>query len=218
MSKDIDSSKDKVAELKKVLEGKKGESVGGLEQAAPKRTTPTGATPERAAPERTEDEWEAQAERLKIAEGEVRDFRDKYLRAVADLENYKKRVAKEYEERSQFVQERILKEFLPVLDDFDRVLAHLPSSHDPSIQTVIQGVGLVHKHLEKIMRDFGLEAVEAEGLTFDPHLHEAVATRDETEIPEGKVAQVTRKGYKMGKTLLRPAQVIVAKTPEQKGI
>lgn len=156
------------------------------------------------------------AEKLKAAEAAASENYDKYLRAVAELENFKKRSARDQEERIQYSHEQILKELIKVLDDFDRVMAHLPKDDSPVVKTLVEGIELVHRDLLKAMKKFGLKEIITEGQSFDPHLHEAIAQVETNDHAEGAIVECHRKGYQFHHRLLRAATVTVAKKPNEK--
>lgn len=142
---------------------------------------------------------------------EAKKLYDRLLRVTAEFENYKKRVAREQAEHMKFSHETLVKELLPVLDDFDRVLEHLPSQAAPEIKGLVDGVHLIHRHFMKALKKFHLEEVPVVGETFDPHLHEAIHQVESGEVESGKIVACHRKGYKIHDRLVRPASVTVAK-------
>jgi molecular chaperone GrpE len=132
---------------------------------------------------------------------------DSYLRLAADFDNYRKRTAREHAELTQRANERLLNELLPVLDDLERALEAAAEHEEAKLE---EGVRLVHRALEDVLRKEGLAEIEAEG-AFDPHVHEALlAQPGGEEAASGDVLQVLQKGYRLGDRVLRPARVIVA--------
>ena len=138
---------------------------------------------------------------------------DRYVRAVADLENFKKRAARERLEGIKFANESLLQELIPVLDNFDMALTASRSSQPNSPEPLQAGITMIHQQLKKALVDAGLEEVDALGKPFDPNLHEAVSQQETNDAPEGQVVQQLRKGYRLRDRLLRPASVVVAKAP-----
>ena len=138
---------------------------------------------------------------------------ERVLRVTADLENFKKRAAREKQEAVKFANEGLLQKLIPVLDSFDMALAAVQTANGATAQSLQTGVNMIHQQLKQTLADSGLEEIDATGKTFDPNLHEAVSTQETTEAPEGQVIQQMRKGYKLRDRLLRPATVIVAKQP-----
>lgn len=146
------------------------------------------------------------------------EYRDQLLRTAADLDNYKKRAAREKQEAIKFANESLLAKLIPVLDNFDMALAAVSSAQGETAQTAStdslqQGVSMIQQQLRQALADAGLEEINATGQPFDPNYHEAVSQQESAEVPEGHVLQQLRKGFKLRERLLRPATVIVAKTP-----
>lgn len=131
---------------------------------------------------------------------------DKFLRAAADLDNYRKRVAREKEELARFTTERVINSLLPALDNLERALEHSEAGtplHDGLLQ--------VQKQFERALAEFGLvEIVAKPGDAFDANLHEAVS-HIESDLPEETVVEQLHSAYKLGDRLLRPARVTVSK-------
>lgn len=162
------------------------------------------------------EEEETFQKQLATAEEEAKKNYDQMLRVMAEFENFKKRIAREHEERAQYTHEMLVKELLPVLDDFDRVLEHLPASGATETRGLVEGIQFIHRHFLKALKKYHVEEVPAEGEMFDPHLHEAIASVENETAEEGKIVQCHRKGYKMHDRLIRPASVTVAKRGEKK--
>ncbi len=158
----------------------------------------------------TEPSKEEQAPSEKTEE-EAPDYYDKYLRAVAELDNFKKRTAKEQAEHFRYANEAFLRELLKVLDDFDQIMNHLPKEESPSIKGLIHGIQLVHRDFWKILHKLGLKEIDTKHKKFDPHFHEAISQIETNEHPEGTIVTCHRKGYQFHDRLLRPAAVSVAK-------
>jgi molecular chaperone GrpE len=138
---------------------------------------------------------------------------DRLVRTTADFDNYKKRAVREKQEAIKFANESLLEKLIPVLDAFDMALVAAQNGDAKTVQSLQAGISMVHQQLKSALADVGLEAVDAAGKPFDPNLHEAVAQKETVEVPEGQVLQQTRKGYKLRERLLRPASVVVAKSP-----
>lgn len=130
-------------------------------------------------------------------------LRDQFLRLGADFDNYRKRVARENEEKTSAATDALLLQLLPVLDDFERAVAAVQDD----------GLGLLLNKFRTVLGQMGLEEIHAAGQKFDPNLHEAVAQVPHDSLPEGSVIEQTRKGYRRGPRLLRPASVIVSQGP-----
>ncbi len=126
----------------------------------------------------------------------------KYLQA--DLENYRKQVARDTEAIVKFANEALLARLLPVLDDFDAALAHLDGEAS-------KGVKMVQDNLWKALHAAGVEEIPAKGQRFDPYVHDCVQQVPDPDQEDGVVKEVVRKGYRLPDRILRPAQVIVVK-------
>jgi molecular chaperone GrpE len=147
---------------------------------------------------------------LKQTQTEAQSMRDKWLRAAADLENYRKRAQKERDEVVKFGNERLLKDFLPVVDDLERVVSSAQkASIDPQSQAVIDGVRLVAKKFLDQLEKHGVTSFDSQGIAFDPNLHEAVQQVASAQ-PMGTVVDQLQRGFMIGGRLLRPALVTVS--------
>jgi molecular chaperone GrpE len=147
-------------------------------------------------------------DRVSELERELTLERDKYLRLVAEFDNFRKRMTKERIEAETRGQGDLVKQLLDPLDDIAR-FAHVDPDLTPS-STVVEGVAMVEKKLEKSLRAAGLEVINPVDEKFDPNLHEAVATQPAAKNEEdGTVSQVYQVGYSFKGQLLRPARVVV---------
>lgn len=139
------------------------------------------------------------------SEPEGRNFLEDLQRLQADFENYRKRAQREQGQASTRGAARVVERLLPVLDNFELVLAHGEGG---------SGVELVFKELMETLRTAGLEEIEAEGQPFDPRLHEAVETTDDATVTQEIVSKVHRRGYAFKGELLRPPMVVVSRPVE----
>jgi len=137
-------------------------------------------------------------------------YYDQLLRTKADLENFRKRTAREREEIIQRANENLLKELFGVLDHFDLGLQTARTSQ--SKDGIVEGMEMVQKQLELFLHKLGIEAIDAVGQDFDPSVHEAIAHQD-SDQPAGRIIAQTRRGYRLKGHLLRPAAVVVSKGP-----
>lgn len=145
---------------------------------------------------------------LERAEAAAREGHDRLLRAAADLENFKKRAAREREDVQRFGNERVLKDLLPVLDDLDRALAAAPEG-DP----LAKGVQLVKAGFEQALARHGVKGFSAMGQPFDPALHEALLQVPTAEAAPGTVVLEHARGFTLNDRLIRPAMVGVSTAP-----
>jgi molecular chaperone GrpE len=138
-------------------------------------------------------------------------FKDLYVRSQADLDNYRKRAAREIEDARRYANVSLLERLLPVLDNFELGLDAAKSS--PGAEGILQGMGMVRKQLQDFLRESGVEPIEAVGQPFDPNLHEALGQEPSADVPEGVVTRQMRRGYKLKDRLLRASAVMVSKGP-----
>lgn len=168
------------------------ESEAGDEQA--KETSEAGADPAEGKAEQTEAASGAEDEALEI----------KYMRLMADFQNFRRRTEKEKSDIYAFANEKIVKEMLDVIDNFERALAT-----DSSDESFKEGMGLILKQLYGVLERAGVSEIEALGCEFDPNFHNAVMTEASDEYESGKVSRVLQKGYILNSRVIRPTMVVV---------
>lgn len=142
----------------------------------------------------------------KVLETEIAEQKDRYLRLAADFDNYRKRLAQEIERRAAAQKQEFIRELLPVIDNLERALAANASASPAQLR---QGVRLTLQQLHQLLRRHGVEPEESLGRPFDPHRHEAVATRRDPAQPDHAVLEVFQRGYRHGDVVFRPAKVVV---------
>lgn len=148
---------------------------------------------------------------LKARAAKADEYWDRLLRTAADLENFKKRAARERGEAAQAAAAALIQRILPVLDHFEMAqTAETPAGGIASLQA---GVAMIQQQLKNTLAESGLEEIDASGKPFDPTWHEAVSQQETADVPEGHVVHQLRKGYKLRDRLLRPATVVVARKP-----
>ena len=152
--------------------------------------------------EKTEEKSEEKAEE------KADDGNEKYVRLMAEFQNYKKRVAKEKNDIREYATEKLVMELLPVLDNFERALA-ASAEDDPA--GYAKGMELIFTQMVTELQKSGLAEVEAEGQDFDPTKHNAVMTEENEELESGKVSKVLQKGYALNDKVIRPSMVAVTK-------
>jgi molecular chaperone GrpE len=133
---------------------------------------------------------------------------DRYRRALADLDNLRKRTAREIERRVDESREALLREWLEALDSVERALGMTDAG------PVQEGLRSVLAQMEVILARHGVQRIGRLGEPFDPERHDAVAVRESEEAPDRSVVEVVRSGFSVGDRVLRPAQVIVSRRPE----
>jgi len=167
--------------------------------------------------EETKAEKEAELsleERLKQLMEERDKYYNNWLRAEAELENYKKRAQKEKEEFRKYAIENFAKDILTPIDYLEMAITHAKNTQN--VEALIQGVEYTHKCLIDILKSYDITPVSSEGEMFDPAIHEAHEVKETDEVKEGTVIKEHRKAYKICGRLLRAAIVTVAKAPESK--
>lgn len=143
---------------------------------------------------------------------DLEELQDRHLRLAAEFENYRKRTRRELAEMRRRSQADLVAGLLDVLDDLTRVAHAAPAAPDATVQSLMEGVGLVEAKMRKALGDAGLTRIEAAGQPFDPNLHEALATRPTTDPREDDiVCDVIVDGYTFDEILVRPARVQVTK-------
>jgi molecular chaperone GrpE len=140
-------------------------------------------------------------------------YLDLAQRSQADFQNYKRRVEQEREELIKGANADLLRQLLPILDDLERALDHVPA--ELADNGWAKGVSLIGQKLPRALENVGLRRIGAEGDLFDPYVHEAVAYEEHPEYGEGQVAGVYRPGFVLNERVIRPAQVVVARARQQ---
>ena len=211
MSKD---GKDKAAQEPREIpiDGADEVTEGAAEAAAPGSEAEPAETAEAAEAEADSIEEEAEAvvadvERVAKAEAEAAAMRDKYLRLQAEWDNYRKRTAEEAGEMRVRAAEKLMGDLLPVMDDFERAIAHAEANGDAGL---LDGVKAISTKLSESLGKHGLEAIDPAGEAFDALEHQAVGQVEDASVPDETVAQVYRKGYRLGKKVIRPAMVTIS--------
>jgi len=154
-------------------------------------------------------EGEEALDPVTVMENEVSKWKNLALRSQADLENFRKRMAREKSDAIRYGNAALLEGLLPILDNFTFGLEAARQKAEDSV--VVEGMSMVHKQLNDLLEEFGVKEVPAEGEPFDPNVHEAVKEEASEEVPEGHVLAVTRRGYRLHDRLLRAANVIVSR-------
>ncbi len=148
---------------------------------------------------------------LEALRAEVEQLRDRYVRLQADFDNHRRRQLKERQEALQYGHENLVKDLLGTVDNLDRAIEHASRSDGGDFDSMLQGVELVRRELHGALAKHGMSEIEAEGMPFDPNVHEAMAQREDDTVPANTVVEVFQKGYRLRDRLLRPARVVVSK-------
>ena len=155
-------------------------------------------------------------EQLEAARKEASENYNNYLRAVADLDTYRRRVMREKDDLKQYAISGLLEDFLPVYDNLGLGLMSAEQTTDPKV--VVQGIQMVMTQFKTLLEDNGIaEVAPGKGDDFDPNVAEAFQTQPSDEVEEGKVLSLMRKGFTLNGRLVRPASVVVSGGPAKEG-
>ncbi len=177
-------------------------------------------TGEEAAFEPTPDPIAALEAEVAAARAVAAASRDSWYRAAADLDNFRKRSARELAEGQERARAEVLLAMVQVLDDVERALAasgapaatgaEEPAADGAAADPIVAGLRLIRGRIADHLRRFGVSEIQAAGVEFDPHVHEAVMQAPAAGVPSGHVAHVLERGYRLNDRVLRPARVVVA--------
>lgn len=196
---------------------KEAETVKAEAAKAEAGTAEAKAENQAAAADQTEkaDKKEEQAapdpKDVKIAaqEKQIADLQNRLLRLQADFDNFRKRNNEERERLGRYVTGQVAREFLKVLDNFERAEASLKTSQDDNALQV--GMEKIHKQFEKALQTLHIEEIPAQGKPFDPNIHEAVMQGSNPDLPDESIDLVLEKGYKIGDDVIRHSKVRVVR-------
>ncbi len=165
-------------------------------------------------PEEQALESESPADSLESLQKEKEDLHDRWLRKEAEIQNLRKRFARERQELTESARASVLRQILPVIDSCERGLASLEEqAFSQEVKVYHQGLELLLKGLQGVLTRFEVVEVPGVGQKFDPMVHEALLVEEREGHADGQVLELLRKGYSMRSRLLRPAQVKVASVP-----
>jgi molecular chaperone GrpE len=152
---------------------------------------------------------EALEKELQETKDELEEQKDKFIRLQAETDNFRKRLSREKEEFSQYANERLFKELIPIFDNFERAL------EDPSneIKSLKEGLDMILKQFNTFLEKEKVEPIKAIGEKFNPEFHEALTSEESNDHEEDTIISQFVKGYKINNRVLRPSQVIIAKKP-----
>jgi molecular chaperone GrpE len=160
-------------------------------------------------------EAEKETDQVAVLEGQVAELRDRFLRAVAEGENIRKRAEKDVAEARAYGITAFARDVLTVADNLGRTIEHVSAearaSADPSLKSLLEGVEITERDLQMILQKNGVKPINPMGEKFDPHFHQAMFEVPDSGRPHGTVVQVVQTGYAIGDRVLRPAMVGVAK-------
>jgi molecular chaperone GrpE len=147
-------------------------------------------------------------------QAEVADFRDKWLRAHAEIDNVRKRAEREKEETAKYAISKLARDIVNVGDNFQRAIEAVPvgaAELDPALKSFLDGVTLTERELFNVLDRHGIKRIHPLNEPFNPHLHQAVMELQRTDVPAGTAVQVFQAGYTIEDRVLRPAMVAVSK-------
>jgi len=175
-----------------------------METQAPTDETTLPTSNEHTAPAAAEPETDP----LTAMQAEMERWRDLAYRSQAELDNFRKRVAREQQETRAYANADLLRSLIPIMDNFAMGLDAARAESEKSV--VFMGMSMVHRQIEDFLRESGVQEIETQGKPFDPNVHEAMAQEASATVPEGTVLRVMRRGYKLKDRLLRAASVVVS--------
>ena len=202
-----EKKQDELQDEELVTEAEAAETTGGAESSGESDSSAKSADPEKDETSESGDEAgdAKDAEEKKAASAEEEALNVKYMRLMADFQNFKRRTEKEKSDIYAFANEKIISELLNVIDNFERALLHGAAG-----DSFAEGMNMIFKQLQGVLEKAGVKEIEALGLDFDPNFHNAVMTEDSTEYESGKVTEVLQKGYTLNSKVIRPSMVKVA--------
>jgi molecular chaperone GrpE len=142
---------------------------------------------------------------------EEESFKDKYFYIAAEMQNMQRRFDKEKENLLKYGSEKILRDMLDVVDNFERTLGFIETDEDEKVKNIAVGIDMIAKQFVEALGKHGLKKVEAMGEIFDPNFHEALAQQPADDKKEMEIIQVHQTGYTLNERLIRPAKVVVVK-------
>jgi molecular chaperone GrpE len=165
--------------------------------------------PDEESPETRSKQTGKSPDQLAELKAELSKYKDVALRSVADLDNYRKRMAREKDDAIRYANASFLERLIPILDNFELGLE--ATKAEGSQSAILDGMMMVSKQLQEFLASCGVETIDATGQHFDPNVHEAIAQEQNAEVAEGIVIRQLRKGYRLKDRLIRPANVVVSK-------
>lgn len=185
------------------------QKVEAMEQVEAQPVEPTDVDSEVTAEQARIAELEAQ---LEAAQQASLEERERAVRAVAEMENLRRRAAQDVEKAHKFALEKFAAELLPVLDNLERAI-ELADKESEALKPMIEGVELTLKSMQSSVAKFGLVALDPQNQLFDPNAHQAMSMIENAELAPNTVIAVMQKGYELNGRVIRPAMVMVSKAP-----
>lgn len=153
--------------------------------------------------------------KIETYEAEIKDLKDKYLRALADMDNFRKRVEREKAELFNYGLTNFLKELLPIMDTLESAVTEAQKSGN-NREAIVEGIKLILSKFQSTLKKHGVTEIEALNKPFDPAYHEALAQTERADVEPMTVVEELEKGYILKGRILRPSKVIVAVAPREK--
>lgn len=147
-------------------------------------------------------------------QAEVADYKDKWMRAHAEVENIRKRAEREKEETAKYAITKLARDIVNLGDNFQRAIDAVPAGaaeQDPALKSFLEGVTMTERELLNVLERYGIKRVHPMNEAFNPHLHQAVMEIARSDVPAGTIVQVFQAGFMIEERVLRPAMVGVAK-------
>ncbi len=164
--------------------------------------------------EESAEEVESVEPEVLSVDDQVNKWKDVAARSQADLDNFRKRMAREKSEAIQYANRSLLEQLLPIIDNFEMGLKAANASEGDS-SVILTGMSMVFKQINDFLGEQGVEVIESDGQVFDPNVHEALKQESSEEVPEGQVVYTMRRGFRMKDRVLRAANVVVSSGPAE---
>ena len=150
---------------------------------------------------------------IAAAKQEAEDNKDKFLRATAEMENYKRRINKEHADTMRYAMSPLIRDIAATVDTLELAVSHAKNDPDNGGQALVDGIEMVVKQIHEVFARFGVTRIETAGKPFDPELHEAMTVVETADVPENQVMEEFQAGFKLHERVIRPARVSVSKPP-----
>lgn len=207
-----DKDKEKESQPGQTFKVSEQEEIEYLEQEKEEKDLVCSSSEAREQPreeliQKLQAELENKNHELEQLQKAVEELKEKFLRAAAELDNVRKRAERDKEEFYQYALSDLLRDILPIIDNFERALKSAEASTDG--QTFREGVELIYRMLLNLIRKYGVKPIELKDNRFDPNLHHALASEESDEVSEPLIKEELQKGYLIHNRLLRPTMVKV---------
>ncbi|MDD3806870.1 MAG: nucleotide exchange factor GrpE [Candidatus Marinimicrobia bacterium] len=210
-SKEKECQKDSEEEIKQQEEAQKKISKQRREKdKAEKEEKEASLWNEEEKEEEELDPLQVVMDQLIHVEDEKKELEERFIRLVAEFDNYKKRISRDFERQADMIREKILASLLPIMDDLDRLLYHEKENGNGTVP--LEGIKLIRNNFERLLNSYGVKAFNSVGQPFDPEKHDAMMTRKSDKYKTPTVLEEFEKGYTLGDKILRHARVVVSET------